>query len=145
MARKSDSPGKSASTKSEGEARPSAAQVELARLIAERHEVTLPLGFEADGPWTRKFLDVFAYDPEVEEDVFRRVRNIVQYVREGRDMPEMARKVGLRPDQVEFMISVLRWSDYDMEEVVEEFDTDPEDAAWRDMERDFEARAYEYH
>lgn len=131
--------------KSDGDSRPTAAQVELARLVADRHEVRLPTGFESDGIWTRKFLDVFAYDPEAEEDVFRRVRNLVQYVREGRDTPEMARKVGLRPDQVEFMISVLRWSDYDMEEVVEDFETDPEDAAWRDMDRDVEARSYGYY
>ena len=32
-----------------------------------------------------------------------------------------------------------------MEEVVEDFDTDPEDAAWRDMERDYEARQVEYY
>ena len=37
------------------------------------------------------------------------------------------------------MIAVLSDSGYDMEEVVEDFDTDPEDAAWRDMERDYEA------
>jgi hypothetical protein len=57
----------------------------------------------------------------------------------------MARKIGLRADQVEFMIEVLRDSDYDMEEVVEDFDSDPEDAAWRDMERDYEARQAEYY
>ena len=88
---------------------------------------------------------MFAFDPEMEEDVFRRIRNIAQYVREGRDMPEMARKIGLRADQVEFMIEVLRDSDYDMEEIVEDFDSDPEDAAWRDMERDYEARQVEYY
>jgi hypothetical protein len=60
-------------------------------------------------------------------------------------MPEMARKIGLRADQVEFMIAVLRDSGYDMEEVVEDFDTDPEDAAWRDLERDYEARPVEYY
>ena len=129
----------------DGEDRPTPAQIELARLIASRHEVQLCFGFESDGAWTRKFLDVFAYDPEMEEDVFRRIRNVSQYVREGRDMPEMARKIGLRADQVEFMIAVLRDSGYDMEEVVEDFDSDPEDAAWRDMERDYEARPVEYY
>jgi hypothetical protein len=129
----------------DGEDRPTPAQIELARLIASRHEVQLRFGFESDGAWTRKFLDVFAYDPEMEEDVFRRIRNVSQYVREGRDMPEMARKIGLRADQVEFMIAVLRDSGYDMEEVVEDFDTDPEDAAWRDLERDYEARPVEYY
>jgi hypothetical protein len=129
----------------DGEDRPTPAQIELARIIANRHEVQLRFGFEGDGAWTRKFLDVFAYDPEVEEDVFRRVRNVTQYVREGRDMPEMARKVGLRPDQVEFMVSVLRDSDVDLEEVVEDFDSDPEDVAWRDMERDCEARQADYY
>ena len=102
------------------------------------------MGFEADGPWTRKFLDIFAYDPDTDEDVFRRVRNVIQYVREGRDMPEMGRKVGLRPDQVEFMIGVLRDSGHDLEEVIEDFEHDPEDAAWQDMERDLDARPYEY-
>ena len=129
----------------DGEDRPTPAQIELARIIANRHEVQLRFGFEGDGAWTRKFLDVFAYDPEVEEDVFRRVRNVTQYVREGRDMPEMARKVGLRPDQVEFMVSVLRDSDVDLEEVVEDFDSDPEDAAWRDMERGYEAHQADYY
>jgi hypothetical protein len=129
----------------DGEDRPTPAQIELARIIANRHEVQLRFGFESDGAWTRKFLDVFAYDPEVEEDVFRRVRNVSQYVREGRDMPEMARKVGLRPDQVEFMISVLRDSEFDLDEVVEDLDSDPEDAAWRDMERDYGARQAEYY
>jgi len=124
---------------------PTPAQIELARIVADRHEVQLRYGFESDGVWTRKFLDVFAYDPEIEEDVFRRVRNVIQYVREGRDMPEMARKVGLRADQVEFMIAVLRDSDYEMEEVAEDLDTDPEDAAWRDLERDYEARQAEYY
>ena len=99
----------------DGEDRPTPAQIELARIIANRHEVQLRFGFESDGAWTRKFLDVFAYDPELEEDVFRRVRNVTQYVREGRDMPEMARKIGLRADQVEFMIEVLSDSGYDMD------------------------------
>jgi hypothetical protein len=129
----------------DGEDHPTPAQIELARIIANRHEVQLRFGFESDGAWTRKFLDVFAYDPEMEEDVFRRVRNVTQYVREGRDMPEMAHKIGLRPDQVEFMIEVLSDSGYDMEEVTEDFDADPEDAAWRDMERDYEARQVEYY
>jgi hypothetical protein len=125
-------------------ARPTAAQIELARLVADRHEVRLREGFEVDGPWTRRFLDVFAFDPDTEDDVYRRVRNVTQYVREGRDMPEMARKLGLRPDLVEFMIGVLRDSGCDLEEVVEDFDSDPEEAAWRDMESGLEARTYGY-
>ena len=139
MARKTDRSAKI------DDGRPTAAQVELVRIVADRHEVSLPFGFESDGPWTRKFLDVFAFDPEYEEDVHRRIRNIVQYVREGREIPEIARKLNIRPEQAEFMVGVLSQSGYPMEEVVEDFDGDPEDAAWREMEREYEALPAEYY
>jgi hypothetical protein len=131
VARKSDGGGIRGGAIPVDGARPTAAQIELARLVADRHEVRLREGFEVDGPWTRRFLDVFAFDPDTEDDVYRRVRNVTQYVREGRDMPEMARKLGLRPDQVEFMIDLLRDSGHDLEEV-------------RDLDSDLETRSYGY-
>ncbi len=124
--------------------RPTPAQIDLARIVSDRHEVVLPFGYELDGPWIRRFLDCFAFDPETEEDVFRRVRNITAYAREGRTTADMARKLDLRPDQVDFIVETLRGSGYDLNEVIEAFDEDPEEVSWRDLESELERQVYAY-
>lgn len=113
---------------------PTAAQVALARTVAARHEIDLPEGVTGDGAWMRAFLDVFAYDPETEEGVFRRVRNLIQWAREGRTPAEMAHKLGLPAERVVFALGVLRDSGHDLAEVAEEVLEDPEEICWRCLE-----------
>ena len=112
------------------------AQIDLARTVATRHAVRLPQGFESDVGWTRRFLDVFAFDPETELDVYRRIRNIEQWCREGRTPAEMARKLDLSPEDVGFIVAVLRDSGYDLTEVEEDLDEDPEEAWYGHIESD---------
>ncbi|MDR3519260.1 MAG: hypothetical protein P4M00_26000 [Azospirillaceae bacterium] len=111
-------------------------QIALARLVADRHGITLPLGFEDDGPWTRRFLDVFAFDTQTEQDVFRRIVNLRQWAREGRDADEMGRKLDIKPALVVFALAVLRDSGFDLDDVAEDLGPDPEDAYWHMAEED---------
>jgi|tagenome__1003787_1003787.scaffolds.fasta_scaffold20323974_2 hypothetical protein len=113
---------------------PTDAQIDLARVLAVRHEVSLPEGFEGDAVWTRNFLDSFAFDTNTEQDIYRRIRNIMQWCREVRAPEEMARKLDITPKQVDFIISVLHDSGYELAEVVEDLDEDPEDACYRHLE-----------
>lgn len=115
---------------------PSYQQLGLARLVADRHGLTLPDGYEDDGPWIRRFLDVFAFDPATELDVFRRVANLIQWAREGREPGEMARKLEIKANLVTFALEVLHDSGINLDEVVEDLGPDPDETYWRDAEID---------
>lgn len=118
----------------------STAQQALVTLLAARHDLIVPPPLERDGAWVTRFLDCFAYDPEREEDIFRRVRNLAQYAREGRSVTEMASKLALGPERVEFMLEVLRRSGHRLEDAVTaEEDWQREEAAWRALEDELAA------
>jgi hypothetical protein len=113
---------------------PSQAQVDLVRLVAERHGLGIPAVGCFDRVWARRFLACFAYDPETEVDVHRRLHLVEQCAREGRSVPDIAAKVELRPEDVALMLDLLARSGRVLDEVVEDAASDPEASVWDELD-----------
>jgi hypothetical protein len=94
-------------------------QERLCVVIAERFGLTLPDGWDGDSWFMKNFLDAFAFDPETGEGGFDRVRYLIQYVREGRDFDDIARRMTLPRDQVRLMVAMLQATSTDLTETID--------------------------
>jgi hypothetical protein len=101
---------------------PSEAQIGLVRVVADRHRLTLPVGWECDTPWVRLFLDCFAFDTTLHTGGGRMVWNIQQWFREERDWNDIALKIQGSLKHVQFIHDTLRQSGYALGAVIDSGD-----------------------
>lgn len=111
-------------------------QIDLAMTLKERHELNIPFDVLCDYEFGKKFIDLFAYDPD-ENDLsgFRRVDTIVSYLYYDKDQRHLQFKLELEREDVSFMVAVISkykfGGDIPRENLL---DKDPELTAYRELE-----------
>ncbi|HEV7370672.1 hypothetical protein [Arenibaculum sp.] len=123
-------------------ARPAASvsndQKALAVVLADRFRLSVPDGTYDDPEKVLPLLDFFAYDPDTGAGGIRNVGILIVRAKGGCDDAEVAAILGLPRETVAFARSLLLASGYDLGEDAEDPSADPEDAFWRDQEREAE-------
>lgn len=98
---------------------PSEAQLNLVRIVADRHRLPLVEGYEDDLPWVSMFLDCFAYDTVLGTGGSRQIWNVQQWFREQRDPQEIAKKICLTVKHVEFIHDMLVTCGYNVGPIID--------------------------
>ena len=114
--------GDDGTAKNRGPRFPTEAQLNLARIIADRYRLSLPGGYENDLPWVKMFLDCFAYHAETGLGGSRQLWNIQQWFREQRDHQDIANKIMLTVNHVEFIRDMLVRCGYGVDPVIDQGD-----------------------
>ena len=111
-------------------------QIDFAFLLKERHEFDIPFDILCDYEFGKKFIDLFAFDPEQKDMTgFRRVDTIVSYLYYDKDQRHLQFKLELSPEDVSFMISVISKYKFNGDIPRENLqDKDPELTAYEKLE-----------
>ena len=84
------------------------AQINLALTVQERHGLSIPYSILTGYEFGKKFLNLFSYDPDSNELTgFRRVSVIIDYYYYDKDKKHIQFKLGLTPEETEFMVTTL--------------------------------------
>lgn len=114
------------------------AQIQLVRTLADRHELTIPWEVQKDYDFAKRFLDLFAFDPNnTEMTGLRRTRVIESYCFYDKENAHLAQKLELSLSDIRFMVMVLSRYKYDgaLPREKDEPDRDPEDEYYKKMEK----------
>lgn len=113
------------------------AQRDFARTLAERYGLTIPCDVLYDAAFGKKFLDLFAWDPETDQTTgFRRVTIIESYLYYDKDIAHLQEKLELARADVAFMIKTLAEYKYDgaVPREKDEPERDPEEVYYEKLE-----------
>jgi len=120
------------------EKRLSESQIRLIQTLADRHGFSIPFDVVHDYSFGKKFLDLFAFDPDKGETTgFRRITIIESYLYYDKEQAHLQFKLELDQEDVAFMIKVLAEYKYggalprEDEKLLER---DPEDVYYEKME-----------
>lgn len=112
------------------------AQINLAMTLKERHGLDIPFDLLCQYEFGKKFLDLFAYDPDANEMTgFRRMNTIISYLYYDKDQKHLQFKLDLSADDVSFMIKII--SEYKFQGDIPRENTsdlDPEYTAYTRLE-----------
>ncbi len=109
----------------------------LARTLADRYGLSFPGGVLDDPSFGKKFLDLFAWDPDSDQTTgFRRVSVIESYLYYDKDIGHLQNKLELSRADVAFMIKVLAEYKYggEIPRERDEPDRDPEDIYYEKLD-----------
>lgn len=113
-------------------------QLWLIRALADRHGLSIPLEIMREPVFGRKFLNLFAFDPDKEETTgFRRVSVIESYLYYDKDQSHLQFKLEMTQEEVAFMVDVLATYKYGgaLPREEDESDRDPEDEYYEKVEK----------
>ena len=113
-------------------------QIDMARVIADRHKLDIPWDVLIDFDFGKKFIDLFAYDPDNNDLTgYRRIEIIEKYLYTDKNQKHLQFKLELSQEDVAFMVMVLAEYRYGGALPREDLsDPDPEGTSFKKLEEE---------